>query len=158
MNVFENSAGLSVNNHYGVRELQDGVVGGGKLPVHGSIDEVVVYVKGSDFGDGTSFDTRAFIPAGAVIREVIAEVTEAFVLGGTSPTINVGSNGTETVNRGLQLSEANAEAAGTYEGTPAGAWASVVTADQDIGVALGGTSPTVTDAGECKVVIRYSKI
>lgn len=156
--AYEDSAGLSVNNHYGPRGTQDGVVGGGKLPAAGSVDEIVVYITGEDFDSGTSFDTLATLPAGSTVREVIAEVTEAFALGGTTPTINVGTNTSEDTNYGIELSEAQAEATGTYDGTPAGTWAAPLAADTAIGVALDGTTPTVTTAGAAKVVIRYSKI
>lgn len=155
---FENTAGLGVQNHYGPRGKQDGIVAGGKLPVHGSVDEIVVYINGSDFGTGTDFLTRATLPAGALVLDVMAEVTEAFVLGGTTPTINVGTDGSEGTNYGLELSEAQAEAVGTYSDTAAGTWAAVLAADTPISVALDGTSPTVTSAGAAKVVIRYSKI
>lgn len=155
---YENTAGLGVNNQYGPRGIQDGVVGGGKLPVNGSIDEIVLYITGADFGTGTSFDTKATLPAGAIVREVVAEVTEVFALGGTTPTINVGTNSSEGTNYGIELSEAQAEAVSTYDGTTAGTWAATLAADTVIGVALDGTTPTVTSAGAAKVVIRYSKI
>lgn len=154
---YENTAGLGVNNHYGQRDSEDGVVSGGKSPVHGFEDEVVIYIKGSDFTSG-AFAPNAFLPAGALVISTIVEVNEAFVLGGTTPTINVGTAGSAGTNYGAELSEANAEATGVYDGTAAGTWAARLTADAAIGVALDGTSPTVTGAGEAKVVIRYSKI
>lgn len=156
---FESNTGLGVLNHYGERGTQDGVAGGGDLPGNGSIKEAVVYVKGEDFGSGTSFDTQYIIPAGAKFLEAYCEVTEAFALGGTTPTLNVGTNGSEGTNYGIELSEANAEATGEYyNSTGAGTWASALAADTTIGVALDGTSPTVTSAGKAKVVIRYIKI
>jgi len=156
--TLENTAGLGVNNHYGHRETEYGKVGGGKLPVQGSVDEIVIYVKGSDFDGGTSFDTKAYIPAGSLVREAYAEVTEAFALGGTTPTMNVGTSGSAGTNYSIELSEANAEATGQYDGTPAGTHAAVLAADTTIAVELDGTTPTVTDAGQMKVVIRYIKI
>lgn len=156
---FESNTGLGVTNHYGPRDTQDGVASGGELAGgEGSVKEAVIYIKGSDFSSG-SFDTRFTIPAGAKFLEAQAEVTEAFALGGTTPTINVGTNGSEGTNYGIELSEANAEAAGTYyNATGAGTWANPLAADTVIGVALDGTTPTVTSAGEAKVVIRYVKI
>lgn len=156
---FESNTGLGVNNHYGERGTQDGVVGGGDLPGNGAIKEAVIYIKGEDFGAGTSFDTQYSIPAGAKFVEAYAEITEAFALGGTTPTINVGTNGSEGTNYGLELSEAQAEATDeVYNGTGAGTWASPLAAATTVGVALDGTSPTVTSAGKAKVVIRYIKI
>ena len=64
---YENSAGLGVNNHYGVRDTQDGIVGGGKLESSGSIQEAVVYFKASDFtvesATVAAFDTQLSLPA-----------------------------------------------------------------------------------------------
>lgn len=156
---FESNTGLGVVNHYGERGTQDGVASGGELAGgEGAVKEAVIYIKGSDFTSG-SFDTRFTIPAGSKFLEAQAEVTEAFALGGTTPTINVGTNGSEGTNYGIELSEANAEAAGTYyNSTGAGTWANPLAADTVIGVALDGTTPTVTSAGEAKVVIRYIKI
>lgn len=153
-----NLASGTAYNHYGPRGVQDGVVSGGAVHKDGVVQEAVVYVKGSDFTSG-SFDTRLTLPAGAKFLEAIAEVTEAFALGGTSPTINIGANSSEGTNYAIELSEANAEAVGTYyNSTGAGSFASVLAADTVVGVALDGTSPTVTDAGEMKVVVRYLKI
>lgn len=156
---YESNTGLGVFNHYGPRGTQDGVVSGGQVHGNGVVQEKVVYITGDDFGSGTSFDTQLTIPAGAKFIEAYAEVTEAFVLGGTTPTINVGTNGSEGTNYAIELSEAQAEAVGqVYNGTGAGTFASPLAADTVIGVALDGTTPTVTSAGEAKVVIRYIKI
>lgn len=147
-------------NHYGQRGLQDGKVSGGSLPKYGGEGEAVVYVTGKDFADGDSFSTRLVLPKGAFISEVFAETEEAFALGGTTPTIDVGVAGTEGTNTAVSISESDAETAGTLTGnsTPAGTLGSPLTADTAIGVALGGTSPTATSAGRIKVVIRYDKI
>lgn len=147
----------NVLNHYGPRSIQDGTPSGGEVHNSGATKEAVVYIKGDDFVAG-SFLSRAVLPAGAIVRNVVAEVVEPFVLGGTTPTINVGTDASETTNYGVELAEADAEAAGTYDGTPAGTWAAPLAADAAISVALGGTTPTVTDAGKAKVVIYYSKV
>jgi hypothetical protein len=162
-NVEKDKAGGSdspTNAHYGVRDTQDGVVGGGKLESQGSVVEAVVYARGSDFTSG-AFDTKLTIPAGSKFVSAIAEVTEAFVLGGTTPTINVGTSGSAGTDYGIELSEANGEAVGTYfaEGTN-GTWSqsAVLANDTVVAVELDGTTPTVTDAGAMKVVIRYIKV
>lgn len=156
---FESNTGLGVVNHYGERGTQDGVAAGGELAGgEGAIKEAVIYIKGTDFTSG-SFDTRFTVPAGAKFLEAYAEVTEAFALGGTTPTINVGTNDSEGINYGIELSEAQAEAVGeVYNATGAGTWGSPLATDTVIGVALDGTSPTVTSAGAAKAVIRYIKI
>lgn len=155
---YEDSAGLSVYNHYGPRFTQDGIVSGGKTRTAGVMQEAVIYIKGSDFTSG-SFDTRLTLPAGSTFVEAIAEVTEAFVLGGTTPTINVGTNTSEGTNYGIELSEAQGEATGAYyNATGAGTWAAPLAAATAVGVALDGTTPTVTSAGLAKVIIRYMKV
>lgn len=154
-----NLATGSAYNHYGPRGTEDGIVSGGQVHGNGVVQEKVVYVTGADFGSGTSFDTQLTIPAGAKFIEAIAEVTEAFALGGTTPTINIGEDGNSQTNYVMEVSEANAEAAGTYyNSTGAGTFAAVLANDEPIEVSLGGTSPTVTDAGKLKVVIRYLKV
>jgi hypothetical protein len=157
-NAFPLASGSSYN-HYGRRGTEDGVVSGGQVHGNGTVQEKVVYVTGGDFGSGTSFDTQLTIPAGSKFIEAYAEVSEEFALGGTTPTINVGTNGSEGTNYAIELSEAQAEATGNvYNSTGAGTFAAVLTADTAIGVALDGTTPTVTDAGKLKVVIRYLKV
>lgn len=157
--TYESNTGLGVYNQYGPRGTEDGVVSGGQIHGSGSIQEMVVYITGADFGSGTSFDTQLTIPAGSKFIEAYAEVTEVFALGGTTPTINVGTNTSEGTNYAIELSEANAETLGQYyNSTGAGTFASVLAANTAIGVALDGTTPTVTSAGKAKVVIRYIKI
>jgi hypothetical protein len=149
----------TVVNHYGARETQVGVASGGELAGgEGAVKEAVIFIKGSDFTSG-SFDTRLTIPDGAKFLEAYVEVTEAFALGGTTPTMNIGTSGSAGTNYAIELSEANAEAVGEYyNATGAGTWGSPLAADTTVAVELDGTSPTVTSAGEAKVVIRYIKI
>lgn len=157
-NAFPLTSGTAYN-HYGPRGVQDGLASGGQLHGNGAIEEKVVYITSADFAGGTSFDTRLTIPAGAKFLEAVCEVTEVFALGGTTPTINVGTNTSEGTNYGIELSEANAEALGTYyNSTGAGTWGAVLAADTVVGVALDGTTPTVGSGGAAKVVIRYIKI
>lgn len=158
MATIESNTGLGTFSRYGVPGTQNGLLSGGDVKAYGTVFEATIYIDGDAFGSGTSFDTQYTLPAGAVVNEVVCEVTEAFALGGTTPTINVGTNGSEGTNYGIELSEANAEATGTYSGSTAGTWSSPLAADTVIGVALDGTTPTVTSAGKAKVVIRYSKI
>ena len=158
MATIENTAGLGVNNVYGTRETQEGLLAGGEMPTAGAVHEAVIYAHGSDFTSG-AFDTQKVIPAGAKFIEAYAEVTEAFVLGGTTPTINVGTSGSAGTNYAIELAEADAEATGEYyNATGAGTFANPLAADTTIAVELDGTTPTVTDAGQMKVVIRYIKI
>ena len=143
-----------VRNFYGPRTRYEGVQGSMK-----SVDDeraLVIWFDGANYASVTGT-----IPAGAVITEnAIVEVNEAFALGGTTPVINVGVSGTEGTNRICQVSEAQAEAVGTYSIASAGTLAkdTPLAAAATIKVALGGTSPTITSAGKMKLTIRYRVI
>lgn len=160
---FEDSAGLGVFNHFGPRYTQEGVLSGGKLPVQGSIDEMVIYVRAEDFGTDETFDTQFTLPAGSIPVDAIFEVTEAFTQTGgtTSLTLNVGTNGTEGTD-GFSISDAATSLATTTEvdASGAGTWAAALAADTAVGVSLvaGGGTITSVDAGEAKIVVRYRKV
>lgn len=146
----ENTAGLGVYNVYGPRKTAEGR--DGKVNTAGMVHELELDFRGDSYSL-----VSATIPAGAKVIECVADVLEAFALGGTTPTINVGTSGSHGTNYGIELSEAQAEAANTvvYDATAAGTWQSVFTADTSVVVGLDGTSPTITSAGRAKVVIRY---
>lgn len=149
----------SAYNQYGPRDTQDGVISGGHVEADGVVQEAIVYITGNDFGSGTAFNTRLTIPAGSKFVESYVEITEAFALGGTSPTIGVGTDTSENTNFAVKLTQAQAQATNpVYTGTGGGSFANPLAADTVIGVALGGTSPTVTTVGKAKVVIRYIKM
>ena len=143
-----------VTTHFGERELGGAT---GVLKTEGAENQLTLYITGEIINDG--FLPQVDIPAGAVITKATAQVTEVFDLGGTSPTILVGTDGSEATN-GATLDEASAEAAGYYDitSTLAGTWdaEAALAADTRVGVALGGTSPTVTDAGRAVVIITYT--
>ena len=143
----ENTAGLGVFNVYGPRKTDEGRAG--KINTAGVVNELEVSFRGDSYSTVT-----AVIPAGAKVLDAYAKVDEVFVLGGTTPTINVGTSGSAATN-GVPVSEAQAEALGSYDLTPAGTWAAVLAAATTVAVELGGTTPTITDAGEIKVVVRY---
>ena len=94
------------------------------------------------------------LPTGAVIKDITVDVKSAFTLGGTSPTIQVGTQNSVGTN-GITISQAQAQAVGVYvESSFSGTWASPLTAPATIDIQLGGTSPTAT-GGRVKVYIRY---
>lgn len=111
-----------------------------------------------DVATNDAFLVPVVLPVGAVLGDVIVQVKEAFVLGGTSPTILIGTQGTEVTN-GFVISKAQAEAVGTYNvtATKTGTWASPIAAAATVGAALGGTTPTVTNAGKLDVIVKYTK-
>lgn len=143
-----------VYNYYGPRHRHEGAQG--RMAHMGADRELVLRISGD-----TYLTLADMLPAGAVIvGNALVEVEEAFALGGTTPVINIGVQGSEGTNRLAQVSEAQAEAVGTYSIAPAGTLAvnTPVAADTQIRVALGGTSPTITSAGKMKVTITYRVI
>jgi hypothetical protein len=149
----ENTAGLGVYNVYGPRETAEGR--NGNINTAGVVKELQLDFRGSNYSL-----VSATLPKGAQVIECIAEVVEAFALGGTTPTINVGTATSAGTNYGIELSKAQAEAAGTtkYDATKAGTWQSVLTAATTVAVELDGTTPTIGDGGLAKVVIRYVEL
>lgn len=151
---FENSAGIGVYNYYGPRDTGKTV---GKIKSEGSISELS-YVVDAAMIDGTVPQT-AKIPAKAKVIAVYAKVSEAFVLGGTNPTILIGTDTSEVTN-GAVLDDSLAEVVGTYDitDTLTGTWASELAAETTVGFSLGGTSPTKTTAGKVQFVVRYIEL
>lgn len=140
-----------VTNFYGPRGRGD--TQAGQIGTEGAEKQLVIFFTGENY-----LQVRGTLPAGAVIQgNAVVEVSEVFALGGTTPVINVGLSTTEGTNRLAQLSEAQAEALGTYSVAPAGTLAvnTPLAAAADIRVALGGTAPTATLAGLAKLVVKY---
>ncbi len=143
-----------VNNHYGERDTGKTV---GVAKTEGFVQELTLYVDGDMVSAGAYALLAPTIPAKAIIEDVYMNVTEAFVLGGTTPVIDVGTEGSEATN-GFTITEAQAEAVGMYDltGALAGTWAAGLAAETTVGLLLGGGgSNTVTSAGKAKIVIRY---
>ena len=143
-----------VRNFYGPRTRFEGVQGSMK-----TVDDertLVIFFDGANYASVTGS-----LPAGATITEnALVEVTEAFVLGGTTPALNIGVSTTEATNRLASVSEAQAEAVGVYSIAPAGTLAkdTPLASAVTIKVALGGGTPTITTAGKLKLTIRYRVI
>lgn len=140
-----------VTNVYGPRHRHEGVQG--QMNTIGAERQLVIVFSGDTYATVTGT-----LPAGAVVvGNAVVEITEPFVLGGTTPVVNVGVATTEGTNRLAQLSEAQAEAVGTYSLAPAGTLAvnTPLAAAVTIKVALGGTTPTSTVAGKAKLIVPY---
>lgn len=146
-----------VHNHYGTRESER---------AQGLVKTVGVKKQLSIEITGTDVDAEAFpllapkFKAGTVIENVWVKTKEAFALTGTTPTILVGTEGSEVTN-GFVVSETQAENTGTYDvtGTLTGTWAVPLAAATTIGLAIGGTdSPASTSAGKLEVIIEYTVI
>lgn len=145
--VWSNADGLKVG--FGPNQADFSSIGEHKTL--GVDKEIRFILDGEKFSSGTyQFDASQVVPTGSVPLYAHARVTEVFALGGTSPTIQIGDAGSAT--RFGSLSEANAEALGTYT---LSVTATPLTADQTIVVSLGGTTPTVTTAGKVAVTIGY---
>ena len=145
-----------VTNYYGPTGRFD--VDEGQIYSQGSVKEQVVYFTGANYSQ------VAFrLPAGArIVAEPLVEIHEAFVLGGTTPTINIGVSGSHGTNYFCEISKPQAETVGAYQSAaPAGTLAtsaSPLAAAANIVVALDGTTPTITAAGAAKVVVQYQVI
>lgn len=152
--TIEANTGLNVSNNYGPRASGKTR---GVIKTSGTIVELSVMVEAADIG--TALYLAPKIPAGALIVGAYAKVSEAFALGGTTPTIDIGTQGSEDTNA-VNLTEAQGEALGTYDifSTVAGTWAASLVAETVVGVALGGTTPTVGTAGKLEVVIQYTQL
>lgn len=140
-----------VTQYYGPRHRHEGVAG--QHPSAGAEKEMVIHLSAD-----TYLTVSGSLPAGAIITgPAMIEVEEAFALGGTTPTIAIGVDGSETTNYIALVTEAQAEAVGTYVDASAGTLAmdTVLAAAVTISVALGGTTPTIGTAGKMKVVIPY---
>lgn len=154
---YESKTGLNVHNHYGARN-----VGGatGVYRTEGSENELTIVITGETLN--STFELPVDIPAGAVVTKASAHVTEAFVLGGTTPTILFGTKDSEVTNGGV-IAEASAEATGYYDltSTLAGTWdaEAAFAAKTSVGIALGGTTPTAdATVGRAVVVVKYTNV
>lgn len=140
-----------VSNFYGPRHRHEGVQGA--MSTIGAERELVVTFSGD-----TYLTVTGALPAGAMVTgNSMVEIAEVFVLGGTTPLLNVGVQGSEATNRLAQISEAQAEAVGTYSIASAGTLAVNVplAAAVVIKVTLTGTTPTITSAGRAKLITPY---
>lgn len=149
----------NVHNRYNGQKLGEQI---GVNHSDTAVTEITMTITGEqllrDVATGDAFLLAPTLPVGAVLGDVIVQVKEAFVLTGTTPTILIGTQGSEVTN-GFVISEAQAEAVGTYNvtGTKTGTWANPIAAAALVGVALGGTTPVVTAAGRMDVYIKYTK-
>jgi hypothetical protein len=155
---YENTSGLNVRTFYGPMSQTEGTEG--SIRTEGSIQELALVVTGAHVvGAGAAFDpTRAYLPAGAKVKEVLVNVQEVFsVSAGASNEINIGTQGSEATN-GVPIPEASLEATGIYVITSFdGTWANQLAANTQIGLADSGGG-TWTTAGKARVVIRYIQL
>lgn len=153
--TFKNQAGIGVYQNYGARSTGQTA---GIEDQDGSLIRVSVTLTGSMLNDG--FIPPVVLPKGALFKRADLRVDEAFVLGGTSPTVRIGANGSVATN-GIVLTEAELENVGSKvpASTGAGTWASNsstgTTAAAKLAFDMGGTSPTSTTAGKATLVLEF---
>lgn len=156
---YENSAGLGVYNHYGVRGTGGAV---GSEHREGTTVTIRIDLTGQSINDAVSgFMPPVYVPAGARFKSAYLRVDEVFVVTGTSPTVRVGAAGSIATN-GVVISEAELEALGTkaLSSTGAGTWSfsssTGTSADAKIALDLGGTTPAVASTqGKATLILEY---
>ena len=145
----------NVHTHFGNRDT-----GGTTGVLHrvGNKESLVISFDGKLYNDVDNVLVAHVIPAGSVIKGVYMDVKTAFTVGGTTPALEVGTDGSEATN-GFTVSEAQLEATDSVNLTSAlsGTWdgEAPLAADTTVGFALSGTSPTVDDDGEVVFTIDY---
>lgn len=146
----ENSAGLGVKNVYGPRETAEGRAG--EIRTAGATKQIQLDFRGDNY-DQVSFS----LPKGALLTLATAVIEEAFVLGGTSPTINIGVAGSAGTNYLIEIDETSAETVDTVVGSVSGvgSLSGIFASDFNLTVELDGTSPTIGAEGKAKVIIEY---
>lgn len=145
MSYQANPSGIGVGKTYGGRTLYEHSEG--QTRTAGYDVELVLEFNSENFTH-----ISKVIPEGAIIKSANADVVEEFTFtGGSTPTIDIGTEGSEATNgTGLDLTSAGVE-----EGTLAGTWTSALTADTTVAVTTSG-SPTSVDAGKARVIIVYT--
>ncbi len=152
---FRNQAGIGVSQNYGRRDTGNSV---GLEKGYNSTFVLSVTLTGASLNDG--FVPPVVVPRGAQFKSATLRVDEAFVLGGTSPTVRVGANGATGTNN-ITLTQAELQAVGTktVASTGNGTWAfssaTGTTSATRVAVDMGGTSPTATQAGKAVLVLEY---
>lgn len=153
---FKNEAGIGVFNHYGARDTGGSV---GLETSNDSVHRLNISITGAML-NGT-FIPEVSIPKGALFRKATLRVDEAFVLGGTTPTVRFGASGSVATN-GIVLSETEMENVGTKvpASTGAGTWAqgssTGTTAAALVAFDMGGTSPTAdATVGKATLTLEY---
>lgn len=154
--TFSNSTGLGVYTQYGNRDT--GLVVGVEQSSD-SVHQLSISFTGASLADG--FIPPTTVPKGALFKEAILRVDEAFVVTGTTPTLIFGALTTEATN-GIVISEAELENVGTKALASAGTgtWAFTsstgTTATAKVGKTTGGTSPVIaTTAGKATLTLKY---
>jgi hypothetical protein len=160
----EVSATRNVRSRYG--EYRKGAQIG-HTKTEGGRNLLTVTLTGADLDDMATANGKypfpqVVLPKGAVILKAYFRVTEAFVITGTTPVVDIGTSGSEATN-GVTISETNLESIGADDVTAAlaGTWAAGValTAATDVGVAFsGGTTTSDPAVGKAFITVEYFQV
>jgi hypothetical protein len=153
---YTNEAGIGVFNQYGPRSTGNSV---GTDHSQNSVHELSLEFTGTSLND-SRFLPPYVVPKGARFTRATLVVDQAFTLGGTTPTVQVG--GTAPATNGITLSAANLGSVQSLDVSSAlaGTWATNsaagTTAAEKVVIQLGGTTPTVTaGVGKASLVMVY---
>lgn len=147
---FENSSGLGVSNFYGPMTQREATEGHRRT--EGTVQEINLHMSEEAIANGDFARNLAFIAENGKPMEAIVQVVSPFTVG--LDGIDVGTEGTETVD-GFTIPQADAQAAGVYVySTFNGSWAGALPGDTDIGVA-GAVTGT---GGFAVVTVRYYQV
>lgn len=145
----------SPHNVFGARQTGGTV---GTLQVDGMKEELILQISGDVLNDGVIPLVPTYLPIGATITSVYWDTETVFVLGGTTPTILIGTATSEVTN-GLVITQAQAQSTNTAVLTSSltGTWAvnTPLQARTKINVVLGGTLPTSDRLGKGRLTIHY---
>lgn len=146
-----------VRNQFGQRDTGGSV---GVQKIAGNSERLTFEFSGAEFADLGDPLVATYLPAGAILKDAYVTVEEVFALTGTTPVLNVGTDGTEGTN-GITATKAQLEAAGTYSllSTLKGTWAvnTPLAARTKVGFALGGTTPTISRTGRARFTVVYDR-
>jgi hypothetical protein len=156
--VLTGSGGNVVENVHTRFNTQKIGGGAGVNKIEGMKEELIIDFTGEMFADEADGLKPFVLPKGAIITDVFAYVDEAFVATGTTPALEVGTDGSEATN-GFTIAEAKLEAVGAYNLTSelSGTWdaEAPLAANTKIGFALSGTTPALTRAGKMRISIFF---
>ena len=87
---YEDNTGLNVHNHYGERKAGGAI---GSIKTEGAYKELSIDITGDMLN--SDYRPEVVLPAGSLPVSAFIDVKEVFVLGGTTPTILVGTSGSD---------------------------------------------------------------
>jgi hypothetical protein len=147
----------ATRNFYGPRDNNEGTEGSHKT--FGTRQQKVLDISDQSITDNVFAVSLAFLPVGALVVAAFVDTGTVFNLGGTTPSIVIGTEGSEVTN-GVIVAEAAAETLGVTDITASltGTWAAALAAQTQIGVALEGDTVFTTAVGQMRVTIEYVTI